>query len=300
MRRAVTASLVAAMATQGGTVAADEATDRLATATSLFEAGQALVRDGRIAEGCAKFEESYRLEPANGTLINLADCYEREGRTATAWLTFREVAGKSARAGQDKRAEVARARAERLKAQLSRLRVTLSPDLPRATEVTRDGLVLGRPSLGVPVPVDPGHHTIEARAPGYQVWRRDVEATKPGVLDVVVPVLEPYGASPGLHGMAIGGIVAMTLGGALAATGLGLGVAAKLEADGADCDAANRCSDEGLQDRSDAVALGNIGTGLGVAGLVVGGAGLVLWFTAPASDLAVGVGPNAARLRLLF
>ena len=47
---------------------------RLATATTLFEAGQELVQSGRASEACPKFEESYRLVRANGTLINLADC----------------------------------------------------------------------------------------------------------------------------------------------------------------------------------------------------------------------------------
>lgn len=280
---------------------ADEQTDRLATATSLFEAGQELVREGRIDAACAKFEESYRLEAANGTLLNLADCYERQGRTATAWLTFRDVAGKSARTGQDKRAEVAQARAERLEPRLVRLRITLAEGAAAGTVVTRDGIELAAPSLGVPVPVDPGLHTVEATAPGHQPWRREITAREEGTLEVVVPALDAEQAPrESMHVLAIGGIVGMALGGGVGLAGLALGIAAKVEADGADCGIDNRCSEPGLQTRADAVTLGNVGTGLGIAGIVLGSAGLVLWLTAPSEDVEIGLGPRGARLRVSF
>jgi serine/threonine-protein kinase len=273
--------------------ASPQDTDRMATATSLFEAGQRLVAEGRAAEACPKFEESYRLVEANGTLINLADCYERIGKTASAWLTFREVAQQSRRDGQDARADVAEDRAGQLAGRLTKLRIGLGPNEGLTDVVVeRDGIVLGPAALGVPVPVDPGEHEIRARAPGKQTWRQTVTAEGQGaIVEVTLPPLETATESTEATGDdAAGpprpwqlpmGITLLSIGGAGVITGIALGGAAKAKADGADCDADDRCSTDGLATRDDAVTLGNIGTGIGIAGAVIGGLGLTLWLTAP-------------------
>ena len=55
-----------------------------ALAQSLFEEGRQLMSNGKFAEACPKFESSYKLDPAAGTLLNLAVCHEKVGRTAAA------------------------------------------------------------------------------------------------------------------------------------------------------------------------------------------------------------------------
>ena len=54
--------------------------------------GRALMRAGRFHEACDAFEESQRLDPSPSTLLNLASCYEKTDRPATAWVTYREGA----------------------------------------------------------------------------------------------------------------------------------------------------------------------------------------------------------------
>src|SRR5689334_19349942 len=86
-----------------------EGGDRVA-AESVFQDGKRLMAAGKYAEACPKFETSQRLDPGVGTLLNLADCYEKVGRTATAWATFLEAASGSKAAGNAAREKAARDR----------------------------------------------------------------------------------------------------------------------------------------------------------------------------------------------
>jgi tetratricopeptide (TPR) repeat protein len=186
-----------------------------AKAHALFEQARALMIAGRYAEACPKFEESHRAEEAPGTLLNLADCYERIGRGASAWELYLEVAqfAKSVRLAQreeqkrtpqseeqkrdaqkrmallEKREAFARDRAGALEPKLSRLRVTVNAAAVGMT-VQRDGIVLSAAEWGAAVPVDPGQHVVEASAPNkwdFRVMR--YVPPGPSVVTVDVPAL---------------------------------------------------------------------------------------------------------------
>src|SRR5882672_4544932 len=72
-----------------GTVHADATAAEKVAAEALFDDGRKLLADGRFAPACEKFEQSEHIDPAVGTLLYLAECYEKSGRTASAWATFR-------------------------------------------------------------------------------------------------------------------------------------------------------------------------------------------------------------------
>src|SRR5260221_714184 len=80
-------------------------------AKALFEEAIKLLDAGRTAEACPKLEESKQLDPRVGTEFELADCYERMGRTASAWSGFVALAGRATKPDHIKKA---RARAEAL------------------------------------------------------------------------------------------------------------------------------------------------------------------------------------------
>src|SRR5688572_24676732 len=75
----------------GERTAAAQLTDP-AAAEALFQEGRRLLKIDEVLAACSKFDESLRLDPAIGTLINVAACQERLGRTATAWQHWRAAA----------------------------------------------------------------------------------------------------------------------------------------------------------------------------------------------------------------
>ena len=56
--------------------------DERIAAEALFDEGKSLMIEGKLAVACEKLEQSQRIDPAVGTLLYLAECYEKSGRTA--------------------------------------------------------------------------------------------------------------------------------------------------------------------------------------------------------------------------
>jgi len=64
-----------------------------AEAEVLFREGKRLMKEGKLAEACDKLEASDRLESSIGTLLNLADCREKNKQLVSAWLAFHKAVG---------------------------------------------------------------------------------------------------------------------------------------------------------------------------------------------------------------
>src|SRR4051812_25432076 len=130
----------------------------VAAAQALFEEGRALMKQGQTQEACPKFEESQRLDPGLGTQFNLANCLEQQGKLASAYALFTEVADAARATGQSERERVARARAEAVEPQLTKLAILVPKGSSRELTVERDGVPVAQAEWGSPVPVDPGVH----------------------------------------------------------------------------------------------------------------------------------------------
>jgi hypothetical protein len=196
--RAMTRFLVVALASGLGTVspaAAAPATDA-AVAEALFQEGRQLMTEGKIAQACPKFAESQRLDPATGTLLNLAVCHEAEGKLAMAWAEFNEALTRARLDGRADRETLARQRIEAIEPRLAKLTI----DIDRAKQppdlvVQLDGMVIGPAAWGVATPVDPGAHEVRAAAPGKQAWTARIFVVVPG-LRLEVPPLEDERLAP--------------------------------------------------------------------------------------------------------
>lgn len=265
---------------------------RAAAAEALFDQGRRLMSAGRYAEACARFADSERIDHGVGTLLNLADCYEKSGQTASAWAGFRAVSAAASAEGQPARERIARERELAIQPLLAHLTIALPPGLPAGAEVRRDGISLGRSLWGSPVPVDPGDHTVLVAAPGKIDYLATVHVPRaPGAAVVArVPGLRDRPASasasearPGRSPRATAGLILLGLGGAGVVVGSIFGVRALgLKGDSSSsCRADDHCAEEGLSQRASARAAGTASTAAFIAGGVLVAGGLALTVTAP-------------------
>jgi hypothetical protein len=165
-------------------------------ANALWIEGKRLVDSGDIAAGCKKFEQSLALIPKLGTRLNLADCYEKLGSTASAWDMFR-AATEQAHEQADDREAFARERAAALGPRLSRLTIGNPRGSVPGLQVTRDGAPIPASALDQALPVDPGEHIIAASAPDHQTWETRVMIQGDHQMTTVtIPPLERIGAPP--------------------------------------------------------------------------------------------------------
>jgi tetratricopeptide (TPR) repeat protein len=136
-----------------------------AAAEALFRAGREAVERGDHQTACDRFRESYRLETAVGTLINIAMCEEQLGELSRAWAHYQEAV--HALPADDRRRETIIARLAAIDARLPRVTIALAPSAPPDTRVVIGSIELTRASFDVALPYDPGQYTLEAAAPGH-------------------------------------------------------------------------------------------------------------------------------------
>ena len=148
------------------TAVAPAAAQSSAAAEALFDKGLAKLKESDYEAACPMLEESHRLDPKPGVLFTLAACEAKRGRIATAITRYEDYLEiVAALPAQQRTRQVARERAARkerdaLEAQVPTLTVVVPASVPSHIVVKRDGEPMGKPSFGVPLPVDPGEHLV--------------------------------------------------------------------------------------------------------------------------------------------
>jgi hypothetical protein len=283
--------------------------DDKAAAQALFDEGRKLMQKGHYAEACPKLESSERLDPGAGTLLNLAACYEKNGQTASAWVTYTDAATASEQRHPDWAAH-AKARAKALFPKLSHLTIEV-PSAPDGLEVKRDGKVLESGSYGSPMPVDPGHHAIDATAPGKLAFHEEVDVGAHGAQARVTVKLadapatatntpvattttspQPAAEQPAEHpsgrgnGMRIAGLTTLGVGVAGVIVGGifgGLAIGKKNDAAPGCTADFSKCNSASKAIVDDALTFANVSTVAFIAGGALAAVGLVVFLLAPSS-----------------
>ncbi|HKO53293.1 MAG TPA: hypothetical protein VJV79_36540 [Polyangiaceae bacterium] len=162
-----------------------------ATAEAVFEEGMRLIKQGNFSEACPKFEISQRVEPAVGTMLYLAECYEKTNRTASSWAMFREAASLAETSGQTERMKTAQARAAKLEPRLAWLTIDVAKEahVP-GLQIRKNGVLVSAELSGTATPVDPGEVVVDASAPGYLPFSTKAKVAAKGRVVVAVPALQ--------------------------------------------------------------------------------------------------------------
>jgi len=199
--RCSAAALALALSLLSAPVGAQPSSTDIAMAEALYREARELMDQQKYQEACRKFEESNRLDPATGTLLNLASCHEQLGLVATAWREYGEALLAARRDQREDRVQYAEERIRALEPRLSRLTILVPPEVAvDGLEIRVDGALIGSAAWGVSAPVDPGKHLIQAEAPGKKPWSMEIsigtEADSkkveiPALADAAVPAITP-------------------------------------------------------------------------------------------------------------
>jgi hypothetical protein len=170
--------------------AADEPTpaDR-AAAQSLFDEASALYKAHDYHAACEKFAASARLDPQSGTLLDVGECREREGMTASAWAAYNLAIRVAVAAKKPDREAFARKRVEELTPKLARVRIQASREARVSGLVVKiDGIEAKEASWNSAVPIDPGKHLVHASVlAGEYSFDTTFEAEPSKTVSVVIP-----------------------------------------------------------------------------------------------------------------
>jgi hypothetical protein len=278
------------------------------TAQALFEEGLKRFDAKDYAAACEKFAASHRIDPATGTMLNLARCQEALGLLASASASYAEAAALARREGDGKREKVAGEREAALAAQVPRLTISSGARSP-GVRVERDRQPIEDAALGVAIPVDPGRHEVSASAPGYVAWSDAVEIKIGESARVEVPALARERAetpaaevAPRSSGGTLRTVAVVSSAAGL--LGVGAGIFFAVRANGLKSDAEPHClnhvcDDDGVRFTTQAGKAADVSTVAFIAGGALVATGIVLWIVAPSPNrAAVGLRPNGSGAAL--
>lgn len=180
-------------------------------ADALFNKGLEDMKAGKYETGCPALAQSFQLDPKPGALFTLADCENMRGHIATAVVHYREFLARvdvlpvERKATYEERQARAKEQIEALTPQIPTLTLILPKNAPAGTVVKQDGEVFAGPSLGVPLPVDPGEHIVTTQAPGGPGVEVKIQITKGEKKQIhleVKPVATPVAPATGSAALA--------------------------------------------------------------------------------------------------
>jgi hypothetical protein len=311
LRRALLAAIASSGLLRGEALArSPETADSLAAARSIFAEALHDEDAGRAADALHKFQRVRDVRDTASIEYRIATCDERLGDAPAAFVAYRKAIALGQ--GEPANVDVVRAAVDRLDALarlVGRLTVVFPENAPPAIEVRVDDVLVPRASLGEPIPLVPGPHTVVASGPGLVALRSQVvltagsQASIPlmGTERTTSPVGEGAAPRPPPGRRAVGLIVAgasvpVLVAAAAFLVGRELDVASLDRAcpggscpPGADAAALQSTRDRALAEGPVAATLGVVGAAMAVTGVV-----LVLSTNGDRPQSGVLVGPEVA------
>lgn len=195
---ALALALVASPLARTAPAAAQSAED-LDAARKLFADAVADEDAKRYDTALEKFRRVAAVKDTANVRYRIASCLEALGRRAEALSNYEAAVklGEQEKAAPDVM-RASREHASELDRVIPRLSIVLPADAPPATEVRVDDAIVDRAALGN-LPLDVGHHTIRATAPGDTPFETAVTLPEGGHVSITV-TLTPAGQPAGPQG----------------------------------------------------------------------------------------------------
>jgi hypothetical protein len=283
-----------------------------AAADALFQEAKALMAAGKVAEACPKFQASLELQRTLGTLMNLADCLEQQGRVTSAHRRWEEAVTLAAEQ-KDDRGSFAEDRRKAVAPRVPKLVVDAVTGA-ESLGIAVAGNAVPSSKLGLPIEVDPGKVAITISRGDTVLETREVELAEGQTLTVKLDLPAISKAHPEKRKQdkpvalarpeqRIAGFVVLGVGlaGVTAFAVLeSVALAKRSEADEAgNCVEKNEtalCSPQGFELVEEAGTLAEVGQWVGLGGLAVVGVGITLVLTAPLGEPDEDAEPKATAM----
>jgi hypothetical protein len=173
----------------------------LSKARALFQRAIELEQAGNYTQALEQFRDVGQVRMTPQVRFHIASCEEKLGRLVTALGGYELALADAETVGDDFKNEVDTA-VTRLRASIPKLVIQRGTGAD-AAEIELDGVALGASSVGVAVPLDPGPHSVNAKAPGSLPFSQTVTIAEneQKTVDIeLTPEPQPEDTRPGGSG----------------------------------------------------------------------------------------------------
>ncbi|HKY41144.1 MAG TPA: hypothetical protein VJN18_34660 [Polyangiaceae bacterium] len=165
---------------------AEPSASEISVARQLFDEGRAAADASRWGEAAGKFRRALAIKDTPGIRFHLARCEEGQGAFVEALIEYdraRELMDAGSKASDvEKLLPEAR---ERVRAKVALLTLRVPQDVPNVS-VQIDGKALSASVLGVPIPINPGRHRLQAVAVGRTAYSAEISLGLGEVREVAI------------------------------------------------------------------------------------------------------------------
>ncbi|HEY1555749.1 MAG TPA: hypothetical protein VGF94_13015 [Kofleriaceae bacterium] len=252
-------------------------------ADALFQEGKALEKAGNTIEACGKYESALHLNPnAIGIILNVALCDQNAKKFASAYKLFSDARNRAREQNLPEQLKAAEEHLVQVADNVAHVALAFAEPPTDDTKIVVNNEIVPRDGAN-DVLVDEGDVGIEVSRPGRVAYAAKISIGKGEHRAISIPALAlPVTMKTGRHAF---GMIVTFGGGAIAATGVVLGLVARsnynAQFDNGNCSkeaGVLLCNQQGQPKTESARTLGNVGTAIGIGGVVVAGVGAYLWF----------------------